>query len=361
MVTSAEDKKSDADEEAPKTPYLKTGLKVLLLVVVVTTPPVVAAVLWWPAATLITVIGVTVGMVGAAGRGFPAGIRLALIFAVAGAIATEVTNQPILATALVMVMSVLVALSAVKGASGPMMIAAVFIPYIIHAPAENVSITGEASSQMIYILSSFVALLLGGAYGAFVAVKLVKLPAAPTTPQLPSVPQATLVGILLALSTGAVTFVAMTWFPEVLWMWITLTIYILTRPTLELDFKKIRDRFLGTVLGVIFAVVIVDLVGFQSVFYILGVLFITAALTLSLLQKPYWIYAGLLTPAIVFFGSAGKDVDLVGGERVAFTAIGVVIALLIGLVTNLVVRAAGPWLEDRTTRGTEPAATADTA
>jgi len=64
-------------------------------------------------------------------------------------------------------------------------------------------------------------------------------------------------------------------------------------------------------------------------------------------------------PAVVFFGSASGSTVVVGGERLAFTALGMVIALLVGLVTNLIVRATEPRLSDRKTNEAETVA--DTA
>jgi len=61
----------------------------------------------------------------------------------------------------------------------------------------------------------------------------------------------------------------------------------------------------------------------------------------------------------VFFGSASGSTVVVGGERLAFTALGMVIALLVGLVTNLIVRATEPRLSDRKTNEAETVA--DTA
>jgi len=319
----------------------KTGVKLLALVVVGIGPLALAAALWWPASLSIVAFGAIVGLAAAIGRGFSVGAKFATIFAIAGTLATAVHGgSALLAALLVAVMSLLVAFYATKGQAGTMMIAALLIPYIIHAPAENLSSTGTASSEFVYLLSTFVVLLVSGVYGAFIAAWLIKLPAAHETPEVPSVSAATLYGILLAISTGALTFIALTWFSDTLWMWLPMTIYILTKPTLHLDYRMIRDRCLGTTIGTLIAGAIVEVVASQGVLYVLGMLLATAALTLKSEQSPYWMYASALTPAVVFFDSAGASQIDVAGQRLGFTIAGAAIALLIGVVTNLIVRTA---------------------
>lgn len=317
----------------------KAGAMLLAFVVVAIGPPALGAALWWPASLSIVAFGVIVGLVAGVGRGFSVGAKFAAIFAIAGTLATAVHGgSALLAALLVMAMSLLVAFYATKGLASPMMIAALFVPFIIHAPAQNLSSTGTADSEFSYLLGTFVVLLTSGAYGAFVAARLIKMPAASETPDIPSVSEAALYGILLAVSTGALTFIALRWFPDTLWVWLPMTIYILTKPTLHLDYQMIRDRLVGTVIGTLMAVALVEVVGSQTVLYALGVIFLTVALTLKSEHSPYWVFASALTPAVIFFSNG----DTVGaaGQRLSFTVAGVVIALLIGVITNLIVEAA---------------------
>ena len=75
-----------------------------------------------------------------------------------------------------------------------------------------------------------------------------------------------------------------------------------------------------------------------------------AAFLLMLQGRPYWLYATVLTPAIVLLESVGSTVDEVAEERLGATLIGVadtvvvkmVLTALTPLATRLVARNATP-------------------
>jgi uncharacterized membrane protein YgaE (UPF0421/DUF939 family) len=57
-----------------------------------------------------------------------------------------------------------------------------------------------------------------------------------------------------------------------------------------------------------------------------------AAFTLMLQGRPYWLFATVLTPAIVLLESAGSTVDEVAEERLGTTLIGVAATVVVMLV-----------------------------
>jgi uncharacterized membrane protein YgaE (UPF0421/DUF939 family) len=66
------------------------------------------------------------------------------------------------------------------------------------------------------------------------------------------------------------------------------------------------------------------------------------AFILMLQARPYWIYATVLTPAIVLLESAGATVDEVAEQRLGATLIGVTVTVLV----MLVMQALAPFTKD---------------
>ena len=317
--------------------FLRVGVRIMLGLVVIGAPPLLLTAWLWPQGLAVVGFGAIVAILGAIGRGFASGVKFAAIFAVAAVLASWVTDSPVLAALLVAGMSALIAVFATKGLGGPMSLAALLTPYVIHSPASRVLDDGTTLSEPLYLLATFVALLAAGAYAAFVTVRLIPAPKQSNTPQVATLGQAIVYGTVLATTTGLITLVAMTAYRADLWMWLLMTVYILTKPTLDLDYRMIRDRLIGTVVGTLSAVILVTVIQVQ-VFFLLGFLLITVALVLKVEKKSYWIYASFITPAVIFFDSAANDRVAVADQRLLFTLIGVFVALLIGVGMNLLVR-----------------------
>jgi hypothetical protein len=318
--------------------FATTALKIFVLSVVALLPPTILAAIWWPAALSIVTFGAIVGIVAALGRGFAVGAKFAFIFAFAATIGTWVADQPFLAALVVAMMSVLVAFFANRGLAGPMMFAALLVPYVIHSAIGGQPRQGFAANEFLFLLATFLILLAAGFYAALVVSALIKMPSDAQVPDLPTLGQSVLYGGLLAVTTGAITFAALTWFSGTLWMWLTLTIYVLTKPTCDLDYAKIWARLGGTLVGSALAAALVAVIELPGVFYLIAVLLLVSALTLKVESKPYWLYASLLTPAVILIDSVGNDGSVVVGERLGFTIAGVVIALAMGVVMNLIAR-----------------------
>jgi len=113
--------------------------------------------------------------------------------------------------------------------------------------------------------------------------------------------------------------------------WIILTIVVVFQPSLGDGFRKAAHRAAGTVLGFVIAVLIGALVTNVGLLYLIGTVFLMIAFILMMQGRPYWLYATVLTPAIVLLESAGSTVDEVAEQRLGATLIGVTVTVLVML------------------------------
>jgi hypothetical protein len=124
--------------------------------------------------------------------------------------------------------------------------------------------------------------------------------------------------------------------------WIILTILVVFQPSLGDGFRKAAYRAAGTVLGFVIAVLVGAVVTNSGLLYLIGTAFLMVAFILMLQARPYWIYATVLTPAIVLLESAGATVDEVAEQRLGATLIGVTVTVLV----MLVMQALAPFTKD---------------
>ena len=84
-------------------------------------------------------------------------------------------------------------------------------------------------------------------------------------------------------------------------------------------------------MGFAIAVLVGAFVTNVGLLYFVGTIFLMVAFILMLQGRPYWLYAALLTPAIVLLESSGSTVDEVADQRLGATLIGVIFTLLVML------------------------------
>jgi len=133
--------------------------------------------------------------------------------------------------------------------------------------------------------------------------------------------------------------------------WIILTIVVVYQPNLGDGFKKAGSRALGTVMGFVVAIAVGAVVESGPILYLLGTICMIAAMVVMLTGKPYWIFAALLTPAIVLYESAGSTVTKVAIQRLDATLIGVAIVLVVMLALVTLNRLFGPKKDPVATAG----------
>lgn len=120
------------------------------------------------------------------------------------------------------------------------------------------------------------------------------------------------------------------------WVWITLTLYLLTDPTQLLTGKRMLGRVLGTLAG--FGVVaVLALVGIPDpVLQMLAPLALWLCLFFLVLNRPYWQYSLFLTVSVVLLNSREVNTLLLDAERFVFTLVGAVLSLAAVYLVSLV-------------------------
>ena len=132
--------------------------------------------------------------------------------------------------------------------------------------------------------------------------------------------------------------------------WIILTILVVFQPSLGDGFRKAAHRAAGTVLGFVIAVLVGAVVTNTGLLYLIGTIFLMIAFILMLQARPYWLYATVLTPAIILLESAGTTVDQVAEERLGATLIGVAVTVAVMLVLTALTPIAQRIEEKNTTQ-----------
>ena len=113
--------------------------------------------------------------------------------------------------------------------------------------------------------------------------------------------------------------------------WIILTILVVFQPSLGAGFRKAGERAFGTVIGFVLAIAVGVLVPRGPLVVVAGSVFLMTAFVLLLQGRAYWIYAAVMTSAIVLLESAGSTVTRVAEERLAATVAGVALTLTVML------------------------------
>ncbi len=137
--------------------------------------------------------------------------------------------------------------------------------------------------------------------------------------------------LVLALLVGTATWFVVDFDLGHTGGWIILTILVVFQPSLGDGFRKAAHRAAGTVLGFGIAVLVGAVVTSSGLLYLVGTVFLMVAFILMLQGRPYWLYATVLTPAIVLLESAGSTVDEVAEQRLGATLIGVTVTVLVML------------------------------
>lgn len=311
--------------------YLKSGLEILAVLIVAVAPFFLASKIWWAGIVTIAIFGLFVAVFATATLGPELALRFVLAFAVVGTAAIAASGTPLIAGLLVAGCAYGIAMCALRGMTTAMLQIAIFVPYLMHAspaPAPG------GSRDFIYYFTVALTLLLAGAWGTAITWLIRRSKPLPKRPAIPLRHDAVLAGGIVAVVTGLITFFALTRAASTEWVWILLTIFILTKPTPDLNWRRAQSRVIGTAIGVGVAALI-GAIGLPTLLLnVLGALTMSAALTLQLKGQPYWLYASFLTPAVILVDSASNDTGELALQRLIYTVVGVAFAIGLAAAIN---------------------------
>ena len=250
----------------------------------------------------------------------PLGMGLALLL----------REEPLIGALYMAAIGVATGLSAMRGwhlmgaFAGPLIAYALIGDLHVAFPAEVVS----AHSSVTAALTAMGIVFAGGiwttVFGSFV-IRGMGVKAPHTIPGHTAGYFAAALGILIGLTAWA----CMRWLDASSW-WIILTFFVVVQPYYKDSTRRVVERVIGTLAGALFAVVVVyALHDFPTVITVLALL-LTLGAAYANLKLPYWVFAALLTPAVVL-QTTGSTHDLLVsiGERALYTVIGAAAAILL--------------------------------
>lgn len=133
----------------------------------------------------------------------------------------------------------------------------------------------------------------------------------------------------LGILIGITAYVCMQWLDPASW-WIILTFFVVVQPYYADSTRRVLERVGGTLAGALIAVIIVGLLhGFPTVITVIAFV-LTIGAAYANLKLPYWVFAMLLTPAVVLQTSGStRDLLFSVGERTLYTLIGAAAAVAV--------------------------------
>lgn len=280
------------------------------------------------------ILGTVVAVMGVRVCGLAKGSLVALFGAIALSLAPLGLVYPALGTIAMVFLGAICGIAAYRGMEAPFVLLSLLVSITMVMPnpmsLEQIVNGVTVTSGYILLLSTLVAIsaVWGVLLGWLVSLKLPSPPPVPVQREL-----AMAYGATLALTTGTVAAVVLTWLPGTTAGWIMLTIFVVFIPRapgnqiVHAMRTRAIHRSAGTVGGVLIAGLIAGVVRSPIPLFILGIILLIIAFEVKFAGRPYWQYVVFLTPAVVFLTGYGMDADRFGLMRLVCTAIGVIIAL----------------------------------
>jgi len=146
---------------------------------------------------------------------------------------------------------------------------------------------------------------------------------------------AAILAVVMGTVVGIATIIVLTWWPGFDGAWLMLTLLVMIQANTGDTMKLSRDRITGTMLGLLASLLLGPLTRWPIAAMVVGTLiFLVALWVFNVAGRPYWQYVALLTPAVVLLNSPGRDVAAVALARLAFTLVGIAVAIPTVLVIN---------------------------
>jgi|TARA_B110000503_G_scaffold24262_1_gene38250 hypothetical protein len=258
---------------------------------------------------------------------------------VAGTLARAFDGSPIPSALLVGLVALVIGLATRRGLASPILEVGIVLGFLVMSPPDLTSKDSSIFSGIDPVLATAILLAVGGFWALLVGAIVHKK--APTVPENKVADLSVVVpyALSLAFSTSVVTYFLLYFSAGHLGAWMILTIFVVMKPNQDSTMTKTKDRILGTFVGTAIAIIAIELLHLLNsqrglVQITIAFLFIGIAMA-YFVPGPYWVYVMCLTPGVVLLDSnAVSDQDNVALTRIAFTLIGITIALVIGFLVQ---------------------------
>lgn len=281
--------------------------------------------------------------IGAAFYGLRLAVALSLVAGAAGLAATLLNPHPLAGAVAFGLFTGGCALSARRGLHSPVLMVPIFISFILAAPPDVVGMSATPAA-----IATGVALALGGLWATGSVRLLMGRPQATIEHAGLSMRVAVIYAALMGLVLGVATWFVLLDARYHQGAWLLLTLIVVLQPSPHDTLIKSLQRLGGTIVGGVFALVLI-VIGVQSTLALVigGVVLYVALAVRYVLKRPYWEYIAVLTPAVILLNAPGLDALRVAEDRVAFTMIATVVGITLALVFKAFIARKAP-AEDST-------------
>jgi hypothetical protein len=296
------------------------GTPIFLANVIVGTDYIIAA-----------IAGVTVTMVGTAIVGGRRGGLFCLgVTAIVSTVSVAVSPWPTAGAIWLGACAVAVGVSGLRGWTGWTSQATIWCAYLVITPPQvgfAQILQGEPIDFSLHACAVTAAVVLACGLPMVVVTPLLlrRMPPLPKLPPLPT-DAAVLMAVSLGLLVFVEAFVVLHDFRIPAGHWLLLTTLVVAQPSAGKTLTRGIHRAIGTIAGAGIAAAIVLSGAPENLRLTLAYVLVYGAGLMMLSGRPYWMYATLLTPAVVLF-SQGLDGGLeVTAARLGFTLAGIALA-----------------------------------
>jgi Fusaric acid resistance protein-like len=323
---------SDASEGSVGNARLAAGVAVCFL------PVVVIALSPWGADSGLVYLGVLPALVA-----LTEGPRVAAGTAVATPVVVLVglllSGSPLLGCLWMILVSLGVAWSYRSGCSSAATYVAIAAALALMTAPRSTLLAESASAWSSAAVVAGLALF-GGAW--VVGIGRAMLTGLPASPSLrPDSATVRRFAAVLSVTVGLSTAVVMTVVPSRNGWWVVLTVLAVVLPDVRTTATRVSQRVIGTAVGGLATGLFLILIDVPTVIRTVG-LACALACAVAYLLAPYWLFVGLMTPALALLTFPLETAARAELQRFVFTLAGAVAVVVIGGLTRLILTTGRP-------------------
>ena len=278
----------------------------------------------WPNLASTAILpGVAITVACFTGAGWRTGLVAAIPFAVLSGLAAWVSPYALWAAIVLAVAAFLRGYAARLGLHDALILTVINIGFVVAIPPH---FNSSAPAPLVVGIVTLASGLWTTAVIFVLRKHLPKMPLSKVEPQ-----RVLVYSLVLAALVGIAAFLVVKYDLGQTGGWIILTILVVFQPHLGSGFKKAASRAVGTVIGFGITIAVGVVYPTGSILYAIGFAFLVIAFLLILQNRPYWLYAMVLTPGVVLMASANSTVGVMAMERLKATVLGIAFTLLVML------------------------------